>query len=47
VPASTESAPRGKSELCVKFTRTGNFEGDAELFINGKSVGKTHIDKKS
>jgi len=24
---------------------TGKFEGDAELFINGKSVGKAHLDK--
>jgi arylsulfatase len=29
----------------MKFTKTGNFEGDAELFINGKSVGKTHLAK--
>ena len=29
----------------MKFTKTGNFEGDAELFIDGKSVGKTHIDQ--
>jgi len=42
---ATEEVPAGKSELSMKFTKTGNFEGDAELFINGKSVGKTHIDK--
>jgi len=42
---STELVPSGKSTLSMKFTSTGKFEGDAELFINGKSVGKTHIDK--
>jgi len=29
----------------MKFTRTGDFEGDAELFINDKSVAKAHLDK--
>ena len=29
----------------MKFTRTGEFEGDAEIFINGKSVGKARIGK--
>jgi arylsulfatase len=42
---STETVPIGKSELRMKFTKTGDFAGDAELFINGKSVGKTHIAK--
>jgi arylsulfatase len=42
---ATEEVPRGKSELRMKFTKTGDFEGDAELFINDKSVGKTHIAK--
>lgn len=42
---STETVPAGKSLLSMKFTKTGNFEGDAEIFINGKSVGKTHIAK--
>lgn len=37
--------PAGKSELRMKFTKTGKFKGDAELFINGKSVGKKHIPK--
>ncbi len=27
-----------------KFTKTRNFAGDAKLFINGKSVGKTDLD---
>ena len=40
---SNEDAPVGKSELSMKFTKTINFEGEAELFINGKSVGKTHL----
>ena len=42
---SDEKVPTGKSELRMKFTKTGNFKGDAEIFINGKSVGKEHIDK--
>jgi len=42
---STELIPVGPSELSMKFTKTGNFAGDAEIFINGKSVGKAHIDK--
>lgn len=45
VLASTEQVPPGKSELRMTFTKTGDFAGDAELFINGKSVGKTHIAK--
>ena len=27
------------------FTSTGKFQGDAELFINNKRVGKVHIPK--
>jgi arylsulfatase len=27
----------------MKFTKTGQFQGDAEIFINGKSVGKEHL----
>ena len=42
---SSEKVPAGKSELRMKFTKTGNFAGDVELFINNKSVGKTHIAK--
>ncbi len=42
---SSEQVPAGESELSMKFTKTGNFEGDVELFINGKSVGSTHLDK--
>lgn len=42
---STEDVPVGKSELRMKFTKTGDFQGDIELFINGKSVGKTHLAK--
>jgi len=45
VLASTEAVPHGKSELRMRFTKTGDYQGDAELFINGKSVGKTHIAK--
>jgi arylsulfatase len=37
---SAVEVPAGKSELSMKFTKTGNFEGDVELFINGNSVGK-------
>jgi arylsulfatase len=40
---STQTVPKGKCELRMKFTKSGNFQGDAELFINGKSVGKTHV----
>ena len=43
--ASTEEVPPGKSELRMKFSNTGDSEGDTELFIGGKSVGKTHIAK--
>ncbi len=42
---STEEVPYGKSQLRMKFTKTGDFVGDAELFINDESVGKTHIAK--
>jgi arylsulfatase len=42
---STEKVPAGDSTLSMKFTKTGNFEGNAELFIDGKSVGKAHIPK--
>ncbi|MGI9244815.1 MAG: arylsulfatase [Verrucomicrobiales bacterium] len=40
---SSETVPEGKSTLSMKFTKTGMFQGDAELFINGKSVGKEHL----
>ena len=42
---SSEEVPPGESTLSMKFTKTGNFEGDAEIFINGRSVGKARIDK--
>jgi len=42
---ATENVPTGKSQLRMKFTKTGDFEGDAELFINDKSVGKARIPK--
>jgi len=42
---ATEEIPHGNSELRMKFTKTGDYAGDAELFINDKSVGKTHIAK--
>ena len=42
---STEKVPTGPSTLSMKFTKTGNFQGDAEIFIDGKSVGTTHIAK--
>ena len=42
---SSENVPTGKSQLRMVFTKTGNFEGDAEIFINEKSVGKVHIPK--
>ena len=42
---SSENVPTGKSQLRMVFTKTGNFEGDAELFINERSVGKVHIPK--
>ncbi len=42
---SSELVPAGKSTLSMTFTKTGNFEGDAEIFINGESVGKTHLSK--
>ena len=45
VLTSTQEVPRGKSELRMRFTRTGDFEGDAELFIDDRSVGKIHIAK--
>ena len=41
---SSEKVPAGKSTLSMKFTKTGNFEGDAEIFINGKQVGNAHLD---
>ena len=41
---SSEEVPPGESTLSMKFTKTGNFEGDAEIFINGKSVGKARIE---
>lgn len=40
---SSEKVPTGKAKLSMKFTKTGQFQGDAEIFINGKSVGKTSI----
>jgi arylsulfatase len=42
---SSENVPTGKSELKMVFSNTGKFKGDAELFINNKSVGKVHIPK--
>lgn len=42
---SSVEVPDGKSQLSMKFTKTGNFEGDVELFINGNSVEKTHLAK--
>ena len=42
---SSESVPEGKSELKMEFTSTGKFQGDAEIFINNKSVGKIHVPK--
>jgi arylsulfatase len=42
---SSEDVPVGKSELKMVFTKTGNFKGDAEIFINNKSVGKVTIPK--
>ena len=42
---SSENVPIGKSQLKMVFTNTGQYEGDAELFINNKSVGKVHIPK--
>jgi len=29
----------------MKFTNTGNFEGDAEIFITGKSLGTTYVSR--
>ena len=40
---SSEPVTEGKSTLSMKFTKTGQFQGDAEIFINGKSVGKEHL----
>lgn len=42
---STEKVPSGKSKLRMKFTKTGDYKGNVELFINGKSVGKASIPK--
>jgi arylsulfatase len=42
---SSEEVPPGESTLSMKFTKTGNFQGDAEIFINGKSVGKATVEK--
>ena len=42
---SSQEVPVGKSELKMKFTKTDNFQGDAEIFINDKSVGKVKIPK--
>ena len=42
---SSAEVPEGKSQLKMEFTSTGNFQGDAELFINDQSVGKVHIPK--
>lgn len=44
VLASDSKVPTGKSTLGMKFTKTGDFQGDAEIFINDKSVAKNHID---
>ena len=40
---SAEQVPEGKSTVSAAFNYTGKFEGDVELFINGRSVGQTHI----
>ncbi|MCL7975690.1 MAG: arylsulfatase, partial [marine benthic group bacterium] len=45
VITSSEEVPTGRSVVSMKFTRTGDFEGDAELFIDGRSVGMAHIDR--
>jgi arylsulfatase len=45
VVMSSEEVPAGKSELKMVFTKTGDFKGNAELFINNKSVGKAFIPK--
>jgi arylsulfatase len=45
VVTSDVEVPAGESTVSMKFTSTGNFEGDAEIFINGKSVGKSRIEK--
>ncbi|MBT8442875.1 MAG: arylsulfatase, partial [Gammaproteobacteria bacterium] len=42
---SSEEVPAGESVVSMKFTKTGNFEGDAEIFIDGRSVGKARLDK--
>jgi arylsulfatase len=42
---SDEEVPVGESTLSMTFTKTGNFMGDAEIFINGKSVGKATLEK--
>jgi hypothetical protein len=42
---STEKVPTGPSVLSMKSTKTGNFQGDAAIFVDGKSVGRTHIAK--
>ena len=41
---SDEEVPTGESTLSMKFTKTGNFQGDAEIFINGRSVGKATLE---
>ncbi|MFW2405299.1 MAG: arylsulfatase, partial [Gammaproteobacteria bacterium] len=45
VITSSEEVPPGESVVSMKFTKTGNFEGDAEIFIDGRSVGKARLDK--
>jgi arylsulfatase len=41
---SSTEVPAGESTLSMKFTKTGDFQGDVELFINDESVGKTHLE---
>ena len=40
---SSEDVPAGESVVSMKFTKTGNFQGDAEIFIDGRSVGKARL----
>ena len=42
---SSEEVPPGESTLSMRFTKTGNLQGDAELLINGKSLGRVHVEK--
>ena len=40
---SDQQIPSGDVTVAMKFTKTGDFQGDAELFINGEKVGQAHI----